>query len=572
MPRGGRAALARAGAVALREVPELGLAVVRAPRGRGLAEAAADLERAGAAWAEPNYTFRLDFVPNDPSYAQQSPYLDRIDAAGAWEFTQGRAEVVVAILDTGVYTGHVDLRDGIWTNPGEIPGNGIDDERNGFVDDVHGWDFADNENEVLDDYGHGTHVAGIAAARIDNGIGMAGVAGRATIMPVDVFGGGIGTYEDLIRAIVYATDNGARVINMSLGASSYSLGEEAAVEYAHSRGVVLVAAAGNSGREELHYPAAHPRVIAVASTQADDGLSIFSTRGDFVDVAAPGTGIYSTLSHGGYGGMSGTSMATPHVAGLAALILSRNPMLTPDDARAVIESAADDLGPAGRDIYFGHGRINAARSLNAVSGGDELPPPPDPGTGSDLDLPGCQEVVANGGFEDDLRAWEGAGAVTVDRVIRGEGAASAGFPGGPSARSVLTQTLTIPAEARLGVVKFLYRIERRDLGRGTTPEFPFDDWFVVELQSNEGERLAELLRTGNTADTSNSGLEWDEYLYRMTAQDVAVLREQGQVRLVFTAQNDSDSYPTNVWVDGVRICFDVSPVALTYLPLLTSGR
>ena len=188
-----------------------------------------------------------------------------------------------------MFTDHVDLRDGIWTNPGEIAGNGIDDEGNGFVDDVHGWDFADNDNEVLDDYGHGTHVAGIVAARIDNGIGIAGLAGRATIMPVDVFGGGIGTYEDLIRAIVYATDNGAQVINMSLGASSYSLGEEAAVDYAYAHGVVVVAAAGNSGLTEVHYPAAHANVIAVAATAADDSLAYFSTRGDWVDVAAPGS-------------------------------------------------------------------------------------------------------------------------------------------------------------------------------------------------------------------------------------------------------------------------------------------
>ena len=168
--------------------------------------------------------------------------------------------MVIAILDTGVYLGHPDLAAGIWTNPLEIPDNGIDDDGNGFIDDVHGWNFPDGNNQIYDDYGHGTHVAGIAAARINNGIGIAGMAGERH----DHAGGclpthGIGTYEDLIRAIIYAADNGARVINMSLGATCYSRGEEAAVDYAWNHGAVVVAAAGNTGRNTYHYPAAHPQ-------------------------------------------------------------------------------------------------------------------------------------------------------------------------------------------------------------------------------------------------------------------------------------------------------------------------
>ena len=224
--------LTRAGLRVIRTIPALDLAVVE-PRSDSAAMAAATLLDSGIAeWVEPNYTFQLDLAPNDPHYAYQVPYLDRINVEAAWDLTVGRSEIIVAVLDTGVDKTHPDLQGGFWTNAGEIAGNGIDDDGNGFIDDVEGWNFPGNNNLIFDDHGHGTHVSGIVAARTDNGIGIAGVAGGVTIMPVDVFGGGIGTYADLIEAIVYATDNGADVINMSLGANSYSLGEQMAVDYA----------------------------------------------------------------------------------------------------------------------------------------------------------------------------------------------------------------------------------------------------------------------------------------------------------------------------------------------------
>ncbi len=363
---GGRSRLEASGAAVLHEIPALGLALVEVPASESLAQAAAQLDaerrhRVGRAELhhQPRFRPRRSHVPR-----AQVPYLSRLATETAWDYTLGRPDTVIAVLDTGVEMWHEDLAGGIWTNPGEIADNGVDDDRNGFVDDVHGWDFADDDNTPDDDYGHGTHVAGIAAARIGNGKGIAGMAGRAQIMPVDVFTYGVGTYDALIRAIVYAADNGARVINMSLGATSYSRGEEAAVDYAYERGVVLVAAAGNTGLEELHYPAAHNHVIAVASTTASDARSSFSTMGDWVDAAAPGSSIYSTYRGNSYAYMSGTSMATPHVSGLAALILGLDPKLSPDAVRGIIEGTADDLGPAGRDIYYGAGRINAGRALS----------------------------------------------------------------------------------------------------------------------------------------------------------------------------------------------------------------
>lgn len=561
------------GAIIIREIPELGLALVQLPAGDSVARAVADLGgTSGIEWAEPNYTIRLDLVPNDPGYvSRQQPYLSRIAAGAAWDITEGRPEIIVAVLDTGVQMDHEDLAGAIWTNPGEIPGNGIDDEGNGFVDDVHGWDFADNDNKPDDDHGHGTHVAGIAAARIDNGIGIAGIAGHATVMPVDVFKGGIGTYEALIRAIIYATDNGARVINMSLGASSYSRGEEAAVDYAYEHGVVVVAAAGNSGREESHYPSAHVHAIAVSSTTADDNLSPFSTRGDFVDVAAPGSSIYSTYLGNFYQSLSGTSMATPHVSGLAALILSRDPDLTPDQVRAIIESTADDLDPVGRDIYFGAGRINMGRALAATPVGGEPPPIPTPGPGLDIDLPGCTQLSVNGGFEAGLVGWEASGDVEVVPGPVSAGQASLHFKGGPDTHGIVAQTFVIPSTADAALLRFAYRIDPKDYGRGSSPTWPFDDWFTAEWRSPAGASLGLLLGTGNTADTVSAGLEWDHYVYRLSAADLALLASAGPVKLVFTSQNDSDSYPTDFWVDSVSFC-TTAPSLLhkLYWPLIVN--
>jgi hypothetical protein len=361
-----------------------------------------------------------------------------------------------------------------------------------------------------------------------------------------------------------------------LAPASYSLGEEAAVNYAHSKGVVLVGAAGNTGArarpEQLHYPAAHPNVMAVSSTQADDNLSWFSTRGDFVDVAAPGSSIYSTYFDGAYGYMSGTSMATPHVSALAALILSRNPTLTPDQVRAAIERTVDDLGPQGRDIYYGHGRINARRALEAVSAVDGPPSTRPPGPGLDLDLAGCAELIENGGFEAGLSGWQAQGSVGLDAKIGAMSAASARFAGGVSARGVLSQSVGIPDRAVAGLLKFNYRIDPSDTGGGTSPDWPFDDWFTAEWRDSTGAALGQLLRTGNTADTVSGGLEWDEYLYRLDGQDLAALRARDAVSLVFTSQNDADADATHVWVDNVRLCVKLLPPPQAYLPLLISGR
>jgi len=576
-PSGVAALAAQTGMSVQSAIPQLGIAVVEAP-GTGtnaeMAATAAMLEANPAVeWAEPNYTFTIDAVPNDPNYPTQASYLNRLEMPAAWDFTTGRSDVVIAILDTGVTLAQPDLAAGIWTNPLEIPDNGIDDDANGFIDDVHGWNFPDGNNQIFDDHGHGTHVSGIAAARINNSIGIAGMAGDATIMPVDVFGGGVGTYEDLIRAIIYATDNGARVINMSLGASSYSRGEEAAVDYAWNHGVVVVAAAGNTGRNTYHYPAAHPNTIAVAATDASDNRAGFSTYGDFVDVAAPGVNILSTLRSGDYGGMSGTSMASPHVAGLAGLLFSLNPQLTNAQVRELIEKNVDDLGTTSWDPYFGSGRINARKALAAVVPPPQPSPTPTPHPPLAEWPAGCQDVVADGDFEAGLGSWRASGAWAVDTTRAYSGTKAAHFKGGPNASGMLTRTLTLtqgiglaansfPNEATLW---FAFRIESQDGGAGSTPQAPYDDWLTAEFRSTDGKLASSLLRTGNTADIA-PGLPWDRYLYRMQPADLRSLGALDAVDLVFTAGNDADASPTNFWIDAVRLCITTS--RRLYLPLL----
>ena len=261
--------------------------------------------------------------------------------------------------------------------------------------------------------------------------------------PSDVFNHGIGTYEDLIRAIIYATDNGARVINMSLGATSYSRGEEAAVDYAWNHGAVVVAAAGNTSRNTNHYPAAHRNAIAVAATDASDNRAGFSTYGDFIDVAAPGANVFSTVMGGGYGYMSGTSMASPHVAGLAGLLFSLNPQLTNTQVRELIEKNVDDLGATGWDPYYGSGRINARKALAAVA----LPPQPSPTPTPHPPLvewpAGCQDLVPDGDFEAGLGSWQRNGAWAIDTTRAYSGTGAAHFTGGPNASGSLTRTLTL---------------------------------------------------------------------------------------------------------------------------------
>lgn len=316
---------------------------------------------------ESNAITRLAFAPNDPYFNDGKQWApQKIQAPAAWDISMGN-NVKIAIIDFGVDAGHPDLAANIWTNLGEIPGNGIDDDGNGYVDDVHGYNFYYHNADTSDDCGHGTGVAGIAAAVTNNGIGIAGIAPGSMIMPIKAGSCGGGNYSSMISGLFYAADNGARVINISAGAPSDSTYLSDAVNYARSKGAIVVAAVGNDNSTIPFYPASYPAAFAVAGTLQGDMRYLSSNYGSQVDIAAPATPIYTTwwtpTSGSMYTSAGGTSDAAPHVAGLAALLFAKNPNYTASDVEYIIEMSADDLGTAGRDDYFGYGRINASRAL-----------------------------------------------------------------------------------------------------------------------------------------------------------------------------------------------------------------
>lgn len=342
-------------------------------------------------YSEPNYRYRLTAIPNDPYFKNQwglhniqhhhARFDADIDAPEAWQRHQGSKKVIIGIIDSGVDYLHEDLRQNIWINPREIPGNGKDDDGNGFIDDVRGWNFYDSNNDPMDVYSHGTHVSGILGAMTNNSIGVAGLDWAVGIMPVKCFSPyGYGFLSDIIPAIKYAVDNGARIINASWGSPFASDALREIIAYAQAQGVVFVAAAGNYGTNNDRfpfYPASYdlPNVIAVAASTIQDSLAFFSNYGpQSVDLAAPGLSIVSTIPHNRYAFYSGTSMAAPFVCGAAALALSQQPQLAADDLCTVVMASTDPLPSLTGRVKTG-GRLNAAKCLqNAENFKTRIPP------------------------------------------------------------------------------------------------------------------------------------------------------------------------------------------------------
>ena len=322
---------------------------------------------------EEEHHLRAALIPDDTYWPLQWG-ASKIHAPVAWDLTTGSAGLAMAILDSGVDVSHPDLAGQLWVNAGEVAGNGVDDDGNGKVDDVNGWRFGHDagsvpyeSSDIDDEYGHGTHVSGIAAAAGDNGQGVAGMAWGSRLMIVRVLdASGSGWYSDVAAGIIYAVDNGARIINLSLGGSEDDLLLRDAVNYAATRGVLVVSAAGNVyyGDTTVLYPAAYDAAIAVAATNSSDQRAVFSCYGPPVDLAAPGENIYSTEMGGGYHYMSGTSMATPHVSGLAALIWSHRTDLTAAQVTQVMINTSKDVNAVGWDPYTGWGRIDAGQALS----------------------------------------------------------------------------------------------------------------------------------------------------------------------------------------------------------------
>lgn len=320
-------------------------------------------------YAEPDYHAKLAELPDDPYFDEQWG-LEKIQAEVAWDVTLGSPNIVIAFIDSGIDLDHEDLAPNLWINPGEIPSNSLDDDNNGFIDDVQGWNFVNASNNVTDVSGHGTMVAGIAAARTNNTLGVAGVCGNCRIMPVKVTQDtGVINYSDIASGIYYAVGKGAKVINLSLGGYSDSIAIRNAINYALSKNVSIVAGAGNDHTDTLFFPAAYEGVIAVAGTDPADFKTASSNFGNWVSISAPADSIYSTNLGDGYSTDSGTSYAAPFVSGGAGLLLSLHPDWTPAMVNAQLIQTADDLDTLNPSYagLLGSGRLNLATAMQPPS-------------------------------------------------------------------------------------------------------------------------------------------------------------------------------------------------------------
>lgn len=309
-------------------------------------------------------------TPNDPSFSSQWG-LSMINASNAWNYFSTGSNVVIAIVDDAIERTHADLAPNLWINPGEIAGNGIDDDGNGYIDDINGYDVASNDNNPNPPtvaFDHGTHVAGIASARSNNGTGVASIGYSCKLMCVKSTSSS-STITNGYDGVVYAAVSGADVINMSWGGPTGGITAQNIIDYAVSQGCVLVAAAGNDNSSSVFYPAGLNDVISVAATTSTDARASFSNYGTWVDIAAPGNNIYSTTVSNTYGNKSGTSMASPMVAGLVGLMKSLNPFMPNNDLINCLLSTTDNIDAQNPSFIgqLGTGRIDAEAAMSCVA-------------------------------------------------------------------------------------------------------------------------------------------------------------------------------------------------------------
>lgn len=339
------------------------------------------LERVkGVEYAEKVPLDKLLLTPNDPSYSSQWG-LAKINAPAAWDYFSAGSNIVIAIVDDAVQRNHPDLQPNLWVNTGETPNNNIDDDGNGYIDDINGYDVGSNDNNPdppSSSYGHGTHVAGIASARSNNGLGVASIGFSCKLMCVKATNSA-SSVSNGYGGIVYAAASGARVINCSWGGLGASTTGQNVINYAWNKGCIIVAAAGNDNVSTPFYPAGYNNVIAVASTNSSDAKSSFSNYGTWIDIAAPGSNIFSTTVSSSYGNMSGTSMASPMVAGLVGLMWSLNPGLPRASIINCLTSTATNINAQNPNYsgQLGSGRINAQAAMQCVAATLNNPPQAD---------------------------------------------------------------------------------------------------------------------------------------------------------------------------------------------------
>ena len=435
---------------------------------------------AGVLYAEPDYEVQADAVPNDARFSdlwgmhntgQTGGWPDAdIDAPEAWEVNTGSRDIVVAVIDTGVDYGHEDLSTNMWRNGGEIPGNSVDDDGNGYVDDVYGYDFYNGDGDPMDDNNHGTHCAGTIGGAGNNVVGVAGVCWQVRIMALKFLSSfGSGSSSDAISCIEYAVQMGAKVLSNSWGGGSYNQALKDAIDAAGAAGIVFVAAAGNSGDDNdliAHYPSSYTceNIIAVMATDRNDGRSVWPSGGSScygatsVDIGAPGSSILSCKRGGGYVAFNGTSMATPHVAGACALLLSHNPALTVAQMKETLLWSVDV--PTTPLACVSEGRMNVRAALAAV-GAEWLTVSPEsvtnvpPGTATNIVLHFDAGELQPGSYTGQIDiACNDLGIPQTNvpcvmivlpedlRVTPGEGLISSGHEGGPFTPSNQVYSLT----------------------------------------------------------------------------------------------------------------------------------
>jgi len=495
------------GGKVITEIPALNAYAIAFEDVKAKKDKAADKAKAGElrkdqrfASVEANLIYRATYTPNDPSLGQQYAW-NRIGAPAAWDVTQGSATTTIAVIDTGVQRTHPDLDAKI----------------------VAGYDWVQRDTAPDDGNGHGTHVAGTAAAETGNLTGGAGTCPNCRIMPLRVLdNSGSGSLANVASSITYAADNGAKVINMSLGGPGSST-LQSAVDYAFNKGTFLACAAGNSNTSSTSsaYPGAYANCFAVASTTSTDARSSFSNYGAWVEAAAPGSSIYSTWLNSGYNTISGTSMATPHVAGLAGLLASQG--RTAAQIKERICTTADKI--AGTGSWWTCGRINASA---AVSTGSPPPPPPPPPPGTN--------VIVNGGMESGTAPWtqtSSGGYALITTTRPHAGAYSAYFGGYNNATEALAQTVTVPAN---GTLRYWWYMTTQESGSTVW------DRLQVRVLNTSGTVLA-TPRTWSNVSGAN--------LWRQDALAMGAYAGQ-QVRVEFRATTDS-SLPSSFFVDDVSL-------------------
>jgi hypothetical protein len=420
--------------------------------------------------AEPDYVVHALAAPNDAGFGnlwglhntgQSGGLADAdLDAPEAWDLATGSRNVVVAVIDTGIDLNHPEFAGNLWVNPGEVPGNGVDDDGNGYVDDVRGWDFVSDDNLPADDNSHGTHCAGTIGALGNNGAGVAGVCWQVSLVALKFLNAsGNGSLSDAVEAIAYATRLGVRATSNSWAGGGYSASMKAAIDEADAAGILFVAAAGNSGSNIEYFPSypasySSANILSVAALTRTNTLASYSNFGVVsTDLAAPGSDIYSTMPGGGYGWKSGTSMAAPHVAGACALLMSYRPNLGHSQVRDVVLRSVDAVSTLATRTATG-GRLNV---FNALLAADDILVTP----GADITAAGTVggEMTPNHGFYTvtnhgaSMANW----SATVDKAWLTVSSAGGSLAAGASTQvqvSLNTLTGTLPAGDHTGTVTF----------------------------------------------------------------------------------------------------------------------